>query len=212
MIQPFAPLYAIIDRGTLDARGIGVQAFAAELSEAGVRLVQYRDKRHGDEEILRTAREIEDAFAGTGTQLILNDRVDLAIRLEWGVHVGQGDAPVASARAMNPKRDFVVGVSTHNEKQLCEAEWTSASYIAIGPVYGTTTKTDAEPVVGLDGVRKARSLTTKPLVAIGGISHETAREVIDAGADCVAVIGALLPAEGRTTRQRAKELIALLSL
>jgi len=210
-MQPFAPLYAIIDRGMLDARGIAVQAFAAELREAGVRLVQYRDKKNGDEEILRTAREIEAVFAGTGSRLILNDRIDLAVRLEWGVHVGQGDAPVAAAREMSADSEFIVGLSNHNEKQLREAEGTSASYIAIGPVYGTTTKPDAEPVVGLEGVRKARSLTTKPLVAIGGISHETARDVIDAGADCVAVIGALLPADGMTTRQRAEELMALLS-
>ena len=210
-MQPFAPLYAIIDRGTLDARSIRVQAFAAELSEAGVRLVQYRDKQNGDEEVLRTAREIEAVFAGRETQLILNDRVDLAVRLGWGIHVGQGDLPVASVLAMNADMAFVVGVSTHNERQLRAAETTSASYIAIGPVYGTTTKPDAEPVVGLEGVRKARAVTTKPLVAIGGISHETARYVIEAGADCVAVIGALLPVEGMTTRQRAEELMALLN-
>ncbi|MES2391963.1 MAG: thiamine phosphate synthase [Acidobacteriota bacterium] len=203
-------LYAIVDRETLERRGVAVRAFAEELRDAGVRLMQYRDKVGGPQEVLRVAAEIREVFAGTGAALILNDRADLAVLAEWdGVHVGQGDLlPVDARRVMG--EGLIVGVSTHNAEQLTAAEATEADYVAIGPVFATSTKPDAEPVVGLEGVRMARRLTAKPLVAIGGITRENAHSVIEAGADSVAVIGALLPAEGMSARQRAEELIALL--
>jgi thiamine-phosphate pyrophosphorylase len=214
-------LYAIVDRGTLDAREVSVAAFARELRDAGVRLVQYRDKQNGPQEVLRAAAAIGEVFAGVEATLILNDRADLAALLGWGVHVGQGDLPVSAARRVIGAGG-VIGVSTHNEQQVMEAApgsenpdpghpdgLSSADYVAIGPVFTTGSKADAEPVVGLAGVRRARALTRKPLVAIGGITLANARSVIDAGADSVAVIGGLL-APGRSVRAVAEDFLEIL--
>jgi thiamine-phosphate pyrophosphorylase len=219
-------LYAIIDKSTLDARGVRVAEFARELRDAGVALLQYRDKAGGPQEILRAASEIAGVFEGVGATLILNDRADLAALLGWGVHVGQGDLLPGDAKAVargaiphpSQKREgwatrirggAVVGVSTHNEEQVVEAEGSVADYAAVGPVFGTATKLDAEPVVGLDGVRRARALTRKPLVAIGGITLENARSVVDAGADSVAVIGGLF-VPGRTVGEVARDFLEIL--
>jgi thiamine-phosphate pyrophosphorylase len=205
-----SPLYAIVDAETLVRRGVSVREIADDLRAAGVTLVQYRDKLGAPQEILRAAAEIAAAFAGVDATLILNDRADLAVLAGWGVHVGQGDLPPDEARAVvccrkryptlrdeaargwGTRSCGVVGVSTHNDAQVIAEDAGCADYIAIGPVFGTSTKADAEPVVGLEGVRRARALTKKPLVAIGGITRENARSVIDAGADSVAVIGGLL--------------------
>lgn len=195
-------LYVIADRATLNARRVSVAAFATELAQAGVRLLQYRDKENGPQEVLRAAAEVSAAFAGREAMLVMNDRADLAKLAGWNaVHVGQGDLPVRSAKLLVG----AVGVSTHNGTQVleadaafeaCEADGAAAlagswDYIATGPVFATGTKKDAEPVVGLEGVRRARSLTQKPLVAIGGITRENAQSVIHAGADSVAVISGL---------------------
>ncbi|HVG26425.1 MAG TPA: thiamine phosphate synthase [Acidobacteriaceae bacterium] len=187
-----ARLYAIVDRGTLDARGVRVSAFARELQAAGVRLLQYRDKDGSPQQVLEAAEEIARIFAGSGARLLLNDRADLAVLAGWdGVHVGQGDLPPEAARRVLGESK-ILGVSTHSETQVRAAESSSADYVAVGPVFATGSKADAEPVIGLEGVRRARALTAKPIVAIGGITRETAASVIEAGADSVAVIGALL--------------------
>jgi thiamine-phosphate pyrophosphorylase len=184
-------LYAIVDKATLDARGIGVTEFARALRNAGVTLVQYRDKSGAPQGILRAAAEIAAVFAGVDTMLILNDRADLALLTGWGVHVGHLDLEPEDVRLVIGA-GRVVGVSTHGDEQVIAADVSAADYVAVGPVFATSTKMDAEPVIGLEGVRRARSLTSKPLVAIGGITRENARSVIDAGADSVAVIGGLL--------------------
>lgn len=184
-------LYPIVDKATLDVHGLGVSSFAEELARAGVTLLQYRDKSGSPQEILRAAAEIDAAFAGVDATLILNDRADLAVLAGWGVHVGHLDiAPADARRVVGAER--VVGVSTHNDAQVIAADAGDADYVAVGPVFATSTKADAEPVIDLEGVRRARALTRKPLVAIGGITRENARSVIDAGADSVAVIGGLL--------------------
>jgi len=221
-------LYAIVDRETLDRRGVSVSAFAEELLGGGVRLLQYRDKVGGPQEVLRAASEIAAVFEGVEATLILNDRADLAALLGWGVHVGQGDLSPEDAKAiargaiptlatMKPSRRWgnrdrggaVVGVSTHNDEQVGVAEVSEADYVAVGPVFGTSTKLDAEPVVGLEGVRRARALTRKPLVAIGGITLANARSVVDAGADSVAVIGGLF-VPGRTVGEVARDFLEIL--
>ena len=201
-------LYAIIDRTTLDARNVPVTEFASKLRDAGVTLLQYRDKVNGPQEILWAAEQITAVFQGTGALLILNDRADLALLAGWGVHVGQEDLSPEDARAIvlptiaRPSQNregwatrvggqVIVGVSTHSDDQVILANASDADYIAIGPVFATSTKQNASPVVGLEGVRRARALTPKPIVAIGGITRENARSVIDAGADSVAVIGGL---------------------
>jgi thiamine-phosphate pyrophosphorylase len=184
-------LYPILDAGALAARGIGVEEFAAAMRAAGVALLQYRDKTAGPQVVLRNAAAIRAVFDGAVCRLIMNDRSDLAALADWdGVHVGQGDLLPEDARRVVGGQRWV-GVSTHTEAQVVEADAGCADYVAVGPVFATGTKLDAEPIVGLEGVRRARALTTKPLVAIGGITRENARSVLEAGADSIAVIGGL---------------------
>ena len=190
-------LYAILDAELLERRSLGLASTAAELAGAGVRLLQFRDKRGDLGAMLRDAREIAGAVAGSGCLLILNDQAGLVEPSGFdGVHVGQGDVSAEAAReVIGPGR--LLGVSTHTEMQMRAAASGPADYVAVGPVFGTTSKANAEPLVGLAGVRAARLLTDKPLVAIGGISAESVGPVIAAGADTVAVIGALyMPGRG----------------
>jgi thiamine-phosphate pyrophosphorylase len=201
-------LYPIVDKTTLDAHGISVGGFAEELARAGVTLLQYRDKSGTPQEILRAVAEIAAAFAGVDATLILNDRADLAALAGGGVHVGHRDLAPEDARRVVGAGRFV-GVSTHNDAQVIAADAGAADYVAVGPVFATSTKVDAEPVIGLEGVRRARALTTKPLVAIGGITRENARSVIDAGADSVAVIGGLL-VTGMRVGEVAREFLEIL--
>ena len=219
-------LYAIADAEVLSGRGVPIAEFAEELRSGGVTLLQYRDKRGVPQAILRNAALIADAFVGAGATLILNDRADLAVLAGWdGVHVGQGDLMPEDAKTVlagreNPHlrsemwgargiRGGIVGVSTHTEAEMVLAEAGAADYVAVGPVFATGTKLDAAEVVGLDGVRRARVLTRKPLVAIGGITRQNARSVMDAGADAVAVIGGLLVA-GESVKRVARDFIELL--
>ena len=133
--------------------------------------------------------------------LTINDRADLAVAAGAnGVHLGQDDLPPEAARKIIGQ-SRMLGVSTHNPEQLEAALQTSADYIAIGPVFATISKDNPDPVIGLDGVRRARSLTEKPVVAIGGVTLENCRSVIEAGADSVAVIGAILEDPRKTTAQ-----------
>ncbi|HEY5215202.1 MAG TPA: thiamine phosphate synthase [Acidobacteriaceae bacterium] len=203
-----SPLYAIVDRATLDAREMSVVEFARELRNAGVTLLQYRNKAGTPEEVLRAATEISRVFAGVDATLILNDRADLALLAGWGVHVGHLDlAPVDARRVVGA--GSVLGVSTHSDAQIVAADASEADYVAVGPVFATSTKADAEPVIGREGVRRARALTSKPLVAIGGITRETARSVIEAGADSVAVISGLL-VKGERPGKVAEDFLELL--
>ena len=131
----------------------------------------------------------------------MNDRADLCLAAEFnGVHVGQDDLSPESARRIIGAERWL-GVSTHNPQQVTEAEKTSADYIAIGPVFATGSKNNPDPVIGLAGVRQARALTNKPLVAIGGITRENCRSVIDSGADAVAVISDLIREPGKSAEE-----------
>ena len=153
--------------------------------------MQLREKDAAAKEILRLARELRRILPAP-VKLIVNDRADLAIAAGAdGVHVGQDDLPAESARNIIG-HNRLLGLSTHNPEQIKDADRTSADYIAIGPVFATTSKANPDAIVGLEGVRMARSLTSKPLVAIGGITLDNCHEVITAGADAVAVIGDLL--------------------
>jgi thiamine-phosphate pyrophosphorylase len=156
-------------------------------------LLQYRDKQAMPQEILQNAAIIQKIFEGTSCTLILDDRADIAALAGWqGVHVGQHDLSPAGARAVMGA-DAIVGLSTHNGTQVLEGDAAfermgGAGYLAIGPVFATASKENPDPVVGVEGVRRARSLTKLPLVAIGGITRENAASVLAAGADTVAVI------------------------
>jgi thiamine-phosphate pyrophosphorylase len=203
-------LYAILDAGCFPD-GAALFNAAEELVLAGVTLLQYRNKSGNARVMLEQARELRrqcrtGVFDPHVPKLIMNDRADLALVAEFdGVHVGQDDLSPESVRAIIGS-DRWLGVSTHNPEQLQEADATSADYLAIGPVFSTSSKEKPDPVVGLEGVRRARQLTRKPLVAIGGITRANAASVIEAGADSVAVISDLL----REPRKSAEEFFRIL--
>ena len=179
-------LYAIVDM----QRSADPVAFAQELFAAGVRLLQLRDKETRPRVTLSVAREIK-RIALRDAVLIMNDRADLCLGAGFGgVHVGQDDLSPEAARHVCPQ-PLIVGVSTHNLEQLRAADASPADYIAFGPVFGTRSKTNPDPTVGLELLREARKLTRKPLVAIGGITRVNCRSVLEAGADSVAVISDL---------------------
>jgi thiamine-phosphate pyrophosphorylase len=199
-------LYAIADAQVLAARGIALADFARGLRDAGATLLQYRNKTGSPQEILQAAAILREVFAGSGATLVMNDRADLTVLAGFdGVHVGQNDLSPDDARTVvRAKR--IVGVSTHNDAQVRVADASWADYIAIGPVFATGTKENPDSVVGLEGIRRARALTIKPLVAIGGITRENARSVLDAGADSIAVISGLI-AQGETVEQVARDFL-----
>ena len=207
--QTFPRLYPIVDEGLLELRGVAVGRVAEDLKAGGVTLLQYRNKVGEADSILRHASVIWEVFAGSGCRLILNDHADLVGPAGFGgVHVGQGDfSPEDARRVVGAAR--WVGVSTHNDEQVRIADETSADYIAVGPVFATGTKLDAEAVIGLEGVRRARALTRKPIVGIGGITRGNARSVVDAGADSVAVISALF-VEGESVEKVTRDFLELL--
>jgi len=189
----FPALYPILDASFLEGvpeRADFLRRIVRELAEAGVGILQYRNKTGSEAEILADTRAMHEA-AGERLLLILNDWPELAIEAGFdGVHVGQTDVGVAEARRIvGPEK--IVGVSTHNETQLRAADNEPVDYIAVGPVFATATKENPDPVVGLDGVRMARGMTKKPLVAIGGITAANAVDVLRSGADSVAVISAI---------------------
>ncbi|HEX6773454.1 MAG TPA: thiamine phosphate synthase [Acidobacteriaceae bacterium] len=190
-------LYPILDADALARTGVPLVLAARTLYDAGVRWVQYRDKRASDAEVVERMRALRTIFPAGEAALLVNDRVHLCDEVGAdGVHIGQEDMAPAKARRMLGAGKLL-GVSTHKVTQLRAAVKTrAADYLAIGPVYGTGSKENPDPVLGLEGVRAARAITVLPLVAIGGITAETAREVLEAGADAVAVISALLPPAG----------------
>ena len=198
------PLYAIVDDAFFSSSG-ELLAFVGELAGGGCKLLQYRNKSGNARVMLEHARELQKNL-GDCMRLIMNDRADLCLAAGFdGVHVGQEDlSPEAVRGIIGP--DCWLGVSTHNPEQLREADLTSADYLAIGPVFATSSKENPDPVVGLEGVRRARALTRKPLVAIGGITRANAASVIEAGADSVAVISDLL----REPRKSAEEFFRVL--
>ena len=203
------PLYAILDASPEFAAesALHIPEIADRLVEAGVELLQYRDKHGSARRILDSSRALAARFVPKGVRLIVNDRADIAAMAgAAGVHVGQEDLPVDEARKICGA-PLWVGVSTHTLEQLRAAEATSADYIAVGPIFPTGTKANPDPVVGLEFLRAARQITRKPLVAIGGITVESASEVYRAGADSIAVIRDLMAA--RDPAHRAREYLAI---
>jgi thiamine-phosphate pyrophosphorylase len=201
----FPALYAILD-ATPNQPTASVLSLAQRLADAGVQLIQLRAKHV-------TARQFQEianaliAATPANVKIIINDRPDIAsITHAAGVHVGQEDLPVSAARQICPAPQWV-GISTHNLEHLRAANDTSADYIAVGPIYPTTSKENPDPVVGLHLIRAARKLTWKPLVAIGGITINSAFEVFHAGADSVAIISDLLNAKDPV--QRAREYLSV---
>jgi len=183
-------LYAILDASCFPDTAALCLA-ASELAAGSVTLLQYRNKSGNARQMVEQARELKRRL-GNSVKLIMNDRADLCLAAESdGVHVGQDDLSPGGVRKVIGNALWL-GVSTHNPAQLTEADATTANYLAIGPVFATGSKANPDPVIGLEGVRWARGLTRKPLVAIGGITRANCHEVIAAGADTVAVISDLL--------------------
>jgi thiamine-phosphate pyrophosphorylase len=211
---PFPPLYPILDFACVfpngasddDARWNHLRRLVQELAEAGITLLQYRNKLNNDAVVAQDALVMRDA--APQIKLILNDRPTLVAAVNWdGVHVGQDDLPPAEARLL-VGGNAIVGVSTHDDEQVRRAGREPVDYIAIGPVFRTASKSDTSPVIGLEGIERARALTRKPLVVIGGITLENAPSVYGAGADSLAVISAIF-GPGRSVKKSARDLIEL---
>lgn len=208
----FPKFYPILDAGLLTTHASDMAVFAGQLRAAGIELLQYRNKEGSDQQILQGAATLREIFANTHTSLILNDRTDLLKQSGFdGTHVGQLDlSPVAARRIVG--EDTIIGVSTHTLEQIAAADITDCDYIAYGPVFWTASKSNPDPVVGLHGLRAARLVTNKPVVAIGGITRQNCLSVLGAGADSVAVISELFPRDGAgTVQQIAEEFLALLT-
>ena len=185
-------LYIILDPSVYPARSlVEVLTFAAE---AGASLFQYRNKTASMKDAYVEALALRQAAAKAGVLFIVNDRCDLAMAVDAdGVHLGQGDLPLDLARkVMGP--DKLIGISTHNPDQVREATAGKPDYLGFGPIFKPGSKQDHHPVVGLEGLRAMRSLTSLPVFAIGGIQIDQAGEVMRAGANGVAVISAILKA------------------
>lgn len=210
-------LYPILDAsflpGDVAERQHRLARLGTELLDAGVTLLQYRNKSGSQEEIRSDAAILRDVMPPGACTLILNDYPELVAETGFdGLHVGQEDMPPEEARKMVGSKK-ILGFSTHNQEQLKAADQGSADYLAFGPVFATSSKQNPDPVVGTGGLALVRLLTSKTLVAIGGIKLENCREVLDAGADSVAVISAVFadaggrrPAEMvRLFRQRLRD-------
>jgi thiamine-phosphate pyrophosphorylase len=198
--------YPILDTAML---AIPLEAAAGILLDEGVQILQLRHKEHFSREIFETAGRIATLCRQAGALFVLNDRADLAALLDAAVHLGQEDlTPEQARRVMG---SAVIGYSTHNEAQLRSSNEQPADYVALGPIFQTLSKRNPDPVVSVLELKRLRSLTDRPLVAIGGITRENADAALGAGADSVAVIGDLCPREGdrAALRERAREWMRL---
>lgn len=196
-----SPLYPIADPAGYPGRCH--VAVAEALVEAGVRFFQLRVKEHSTRQMVDVARAVKAIADRAGTQLIINDRVDVAMLVDAaGVHLGQDDLPAPAARRLLGERK-IIGVSTHDVQQI-ESALTqgAADYLAFGPIFATTSKQHPDPVQGLEGLRRARQVCPLPLVAIGGITAATISQVLETGADAAALIGAIAQAVDPLTAAR----------
>jgi thiamine-phosphate pyrophosphorylase len=200
-------LYPIIDAGLLASAHVDLEAFARGLYAAGIRFLQYRDKDSTDEAVIERAGVLRSIFSSTECTLILNDRVHLVEATGFdGVHVGQDDLTPQQAREVIGG-ERILGLSTHNARQVAAADREPVDYIAIGPIFGTKSKADPDPVVGREGIAHARATTQKPLVAIGGITPANSQMLLRAGADSLAIISALIPVPGEAPGKRTEDFL-----
>src|SRR5882672_177538 len=190
--HPLSGLYVILDPSACPARPL-VEVLTTAV-EAGASLFQYRNKTASMKEAYGEALALRRAAAKAGVLFIVNDRCDLALAVDAdGVHLGQGDLPLDMAKkVMGP--DKLIGISTHNPYQVRDATAGKPDYLGFGPIFKPGSKQDHDPVVGLEGLRAMRRLTSLPVFAIGGIQIDQAGEVMRAGANGVAVISAILKA------------------
>jgi thiamine-phosphate pyrophosphorylase len=198
-------LYVILDAALLTTPELEC---AKKLVDAGVRLLQYRNKSASSRDLFESSKRLSALLIPQGVTFLVNDRADVtSLAGASGVHLGQEDLGVEEARSVIGAGKLA-GVSTHNLEQFQRAAATSADYLAVGAVFSTSTKANPDPVVGTDFIRRVRALTDKPIVAIGGITLDRAAEVMQAGADSVAVISDILRAPD--PGQRARQYVDLL--
>jgi thiamine-phosphate pyrophosphorylase len=203
--------YPIVDTAVLQQNRFSILDAAEGLVEAGVKILQYRHKEAWLQAHYDEAEKVRDICHQAGVLFVINDRADFAHLLGAALHLGQDDLPPVAARRV--VKDEVMGFSTHNRGQLIRAEEEPVEYLSLGPIFSTISKARPDPVVGITGLRELRPLTRKPLVAIGGIQMQNARDVLAAGADAVAVISAICTGNaGRAgIRRRAEEWMRLLA-
>jgi thiamine-phosphate pyrophosphorylase len=187
--------YPILDTATALRRGVDPVEAARAILGGGARILQFRHKTFYSREAHAWLEEIAELCRRSGVALVVNDRADLAMLFGAALHLGQEDLPPAAARRVTGP-GVQIGFSTHTEEQLRAADREAVDYLAIGPVFGTASKENPDPVVGLAELKRLRPLTSKPLVGIGGITRTNGRQAIEAGADSVAVIGDLFPESG----------------
>jgi thiamine-phosphate pyrophosphorylase len=199
-------IYPILDTGSLDARAISLETAAAAFLEGGAGILQIRHKGHWSRAVFESAKLVARLCRESGAVLVIDDRADFALLLQAGLHIGQDDLPPRDARRLMGGH-AVIGFSSHDSRQLCDAAAEPVDYVALGPIFAAASKRNPDPVVGLEELRRLRPLIAKPLVAIGGIALENAAEVLRAGADSVAVIAGLLPPvpTARSLRERMEE-------
>jgi thiamine-phosphate pyrophosphorylase len=201
--------YPILDTAVLAEHNCGVDEIAKALVESGIRILQYRHKASWTQSHFDEAAQIRTLCHEAGVLFVLNDRADYARLLGAALHVGQHDLPPVAARKIIS--DEVMGFSTHNRRQLTYGDEEPVEYLSLGPIFQTTSKLKPDPVVGVEGLRTLRPLTKKPLVAIGGITLENARSVLEAGASSVAIISGIIPekCDRKALRRRATEWLEL---
>ena len=199
-------VYPILDTESLETRGIGLQTAAAAMLAGGAGILQFRHKEHWSRDVFEAARGVARLCRDAGACFVVNDRADFAMLLEAGLHVGQDDLSPRDARMLLGP-DALVGFSSHNADQILAAAGEPVDYVALGPMFPTVSKRNPGPVAGVEALRRCRALCSKSLVAIGGITRGNALEVLNAGADSVAVIADLLPraATARSLRERMEE-------
>jgi thiamine-phosphate pyrophosphorylase len=202
--------YPILDIPTLEARSCDPVRAAEAILDAGARILQYRDKSTPTRQSLEQMRLVAEITKQAGATFVINDRVDLAMMLRAAVHLGQEDLPPAEARRIAGS-ELLIGYSTHNESQFRAAAAEPVNYLALGPIFGTVSKANPDPIVGVEELRRLRPLSPHPLVAIGGVTRATAHQVLEAGADSLAIIGDLYPhpATPDSIRTRTREWITL---
>ena len=195
--------YPILDTAALQRCGLSAVPAAEALLTAGSRILQLRHKGHFDRVLYADAQRIATMCRDAHALFVINDRVDIAMLLDAAVHVGQDDLPPSDTRKLiGPKR--TVGFSTHNELQFRAALMEAIDYVALGPIFGTTSKLNPDPEVGLEELRRLKPLAQVPVVAIVGITRSTSPEVWAAGADSVAVVGDLYPDIRRSAEEWLK--------
>ena len=195
--------YPILDTEVAARHGVDLLPAAEQILDGGARILQLRHKGFFSRDVFAMAQKMAALCRAVNARFVVNDRADVAALLDAALHLGQDDlTPSAARKVAGP--GAIIGFSTHNERQLRDAAQEPADYLALGPIFGTASKHQPDPITGLVELRRLRPLTSKPLVAIGGITRANARDVLAAGADSVAVIGDLFP-EDADLRARARE-------